>query len=129
MQSKVRCMSNQISCVQTKIRCLKKPNRVCHSEPRDVLQSMVTPMEDMRHKLKSIVNQAKGVISHPEGTDDVMGHPKGNDDVIGYPEGGVDDPEYVGGTTPLSGLKTFRQITQHTHDQLKEAKIGSNEAK
>ena len=42
---------------------VKNPNRVCHSEPRHVLQSMVTPMEDMRDRLKSIVNQAKDVMT------------------------------------------------------------------
>ena len=105
--------------MQTKIRCLKKQNRVSHSGPRDLLESMVTRLEVMRHTLESLVNRAKNVIAHPKGTDDV----------IGYAEGGVDDPECVGGTTPLSGLKTCQQITQHTNDVLKEAKTGTNEAK
>ena len=59
----------------------------------------------------------------------VMACPEGPAyDVIGHPEGVV-TPKYVGGTTSVSGPKTFQQSTQCTNGMLTKAKIDRNEAK
>ena len=73
----------------------------------------------LKRKCKEIV------VACPGGSDAVISPAY---DVIGHPEGVV-TPKYVGGTTSVSGPKTFQQSTQCTNGMLTKAKIDRNEAK
>lgn len=51
-----------------------------------------------------------------------------SDAVIDHPVGD-DEPEHVGGTTPLSGIKIVQKTTAHTGIILKKVKMERDEAK